>query len=517
MSEDQDCRVKQMLADLPTRERLLAPASGGAPPSTHPPRIGVWGHYHGGNLGDDLVVATLIANIRARVPDVQIVGFCVNPVDTRQRHGIPAFPIYRYVERISKPIRRWTREERAGHCPAMGPIERAKAFIKRRPWLMVPLSSARNAWRAVVSPFHRAWKTLTFPIREVPFLRRSYRFLHGTDLLIVAGSGPLYDDWSGAWAHPYALFMWASLARLTGTRFVCLSTGAGPLSSRLGRFFVRHAMRKTSYRSYRDPSSARLIASLGVDGGHPVFPDMGFGLDEASCLRHWEVPTAAQNRTIVGLCVMAHRDPRHMPRNDPPCFAAYVRKMAGFAAWLLRNDYAVLAFSSDLADSRAIADVREILYREHGIADDPCLIEPPVDGVSALASLFSACDYVIAARYHCIVLPFILGKPVIALAYYHPKHADLMESMGQADYCLDIDRFEVAELVERFGLMQRNRDAICEQLRERVAQCRRRLAEQYDRVLGPLAAAHSVQDLRPETTEARRSAAVGEEVGRWKA
>jgi polysaccharide pyruvyl transferase WcaK-like protein len=162
---------------------------------------------------------------------------------------------------------------------------------------------------------------------------------------------------------------------------------------------------------------------------------------------------------------------------------------AEFTAWLLRNDYAVLVASSEIrADSRAFADVRDILRREHGIDDDPRLIEPPVCGFSELASLFSSCDYVIAARYHSIVLPWLLGKPVVALAY-NRKQIDLMESMGQEAYCLDIDRFEVAELVERFRALECNRDAIRARLPERVARCRARLAEQYDRVLGPPVAA----------------------------
>jgi polysaccharide pyruvyl transferase WcaK-like protein len=461
----------------------------GAPLSVRPRRIGIWGHYGGCNQGDDLVVTTLIANIRARIPDAQIVGFCLNPADTRQRHGIPAFAIYRFAERHDKRPHFWTPEQRVERSPIPRRFERTRAFIKRHSLLMAPLRGIRGACRAALAGSCKAWGAFTFPFKEVPFLRRCYRSLRGTDLLIVAGSGPLFDGWSGAWAHPYALFVWGNLARLCGSRMVCLSAGAGPLTGRLSRFFLRHAMQATSYRSYRDPSSAKLIAGLGVKGEHPVFPDMGFGLDVTRYVRPWERPGAARNRTIVGLGVMAHCDPRYIPRSDLPRYAAYVRKMAGFAAWLLHNDYAVLIASSDIgADPRTFADVRELLRREHGIHEHPRLIEPVVEDLSALASLFSACDCVVAARYHCIVLPWLLGKPVVALAY-NRKQIDLMQSMGLGQYCLDIDHFEVPELVERFRAMEYNRDAIRAQLLEGVARCRARLAEQYDRVLGPLGAA----------------------------
>lgn len=506
--------MKQILTDSSIH---TAPAGKEALPSRRPPRIGIWGHYAGNNQGDELLVATVLANIRARIPDAEIVGYCLNPVDTRQRHGIPAFPIYRFAEGNGRPARFWTPAVQAETSPAAGPSHRVKVFIKRRRWLLLPLQIARGTCRFLLHALRKIWNALTFPVKEIPFLRRCYRALCGTDLLIVAGSGPLYDGWSGPWVHPYALFMWSRLARLTGTRFVCLSTGAGPLSSRLGRFFVRHAMRKTSYRSYRDPSSAGLIASLGVEGEHPVMPDMGFGLDVGRYVGPWDPPGAVKGRTIVGLSMMAHCDPRYIPRNDPPRYDAFIRKIAELTAHLLRSDYAVMVVSSDIAaDPRSFADVREILRRDHGLGEDPRLVEPRIEGLSELASAFSACDYVIAARYHCIVLPCLLGKPVLALAY-NRKQIDLMELMGQQAYCLDIDRFEVGELVERFERMQRDRDAICGQLRERVERCRRRLAEQYDRVLGPLAAAHSFQDPTPETNKDGWSSAMREEVGRWKA
>jgi polysaccharide pyruvyl transferase WcaK-like protein len=210
------------------------------------------------------------------------------------------------------------------------------------------------------------------------------------------------------------------------------------------------------------------------------------------------VPAAARNRTVVGLGVMAHRDPRYWQRGDPQRYAAYVRKMAEFIVWLLREDYAVLVLPSDIRfDPQTFADVRAVLRREHGIDDDPRLIEHPIEGLSALASRVSRCDYVVALRYHGIVLPWVLNKPVVGLAYGR-KTFDLMESMGQASYCLDVDRFEVAELVERFRALESNRDAVRAQLLEHVAQCRARLAEQYDRVLGAPVAAHCVQDLDPE-------------------
>lgn len=452
------------------------------PASSRLPKIGIWGHYGGANQGDELVVTTLIANIRDRLPNAEIIGFSMNPADTRQRHGIVAFPL-RESARGGQPEKPW--------CPAdahakkiiiesAGNPSRIRAFLKRSSLLV-----------SLVKGIRKKCRTLAAICREIASIADSYRDLRGTDALIVAGSGPLIDNWGGVWAQPYAFYKWSILARLCGTRFICLSAGAGPIDRWLSRVLLRRGVRKTDYRSYRDPSSAKLIASLGVKGEHPVFPDMAFGLDVAPYARTWSPPASVQSRTIIGLGVMAWLDPRFMPQSDPRRYGTYIRKMAEFAAWLLKNDYAIVAVYSDIRfDPQAFADVRALLSREHNLHDDALVIDQPIDGLTSLISRYSACDFVIGTRYHGIILPWLLNKPVLGIAY-NVKAVDLMESMGQSAYCVDFDRFEVADLIERFRSLEANRDSICHELKERVAENRERLAEQYDCVLNPFAVARN--------------------------
>lgn len=471
-----------MSANSPVRTCSTRPARDEVLPLARPPRIGIWGHYHGGNQGDDLVVATLIASIRSRLPDAEIIGFCVNPADTRERHAIPAFPLYRWAGRINQPTRVWTADEQIDRTDAAGWRARVKTCVKRRPWFLRSLRFARSVFRSVLGVVRQFAHAATSPITEIPFLVRSYRALRGVDLLVVAGSQALFDGWSGTWAHPYALFKWSMLARLAGTRFACLSIGGGPVNGRVARFFTRHSLRSMSYTSYRDETSARFVRLLGADDEPRVLPDMGFSVDAARFADLRPRPALAQGRIVVGLNPMAHNDPRYLPRGDAQSYLTYIRKTAEFAAWLLRKGYAVvLLYSQIRADPRACADVREFLRRSHALDSDAPLIEQPIHDYTELSSMLSWCDYVIAARYHCIVLPFVLGKPVIALGY-HPKHRDLMESMGQGDYCLDIDRFTTRELIERFGILQRNREAIRAELERRLPDCRARLDAQFDDV-----------------------------------
>src|SRR5690349_737954 len=44
-----------------------------------------------GNLGDAAIIDSLIAGVRLRSPGAELVGFTLNPEDTRARHGVEAY------------------------------------------------------------------------------------------------------------------------------------------------------------------------------------------------------------------------------------------------------------------------------------------------------------------------------------------------------------------------------------------------------------------------------------------
>ena len=63
-------------------------------------KIAILGHVGTKNLGDEAIIAAVIHQIGKRYPTAQIIGFTGDPDDTRARHGIPAFPIWK-LERPS--------------------------------------------------------------------------------------------------------------------------------------------------------------------------------------------------------------------------------------------------------------------------------------------------------------------------------------------------------------------------------------------------------------------------------
>ncbi len=428
-------------------------------------RIGILGHYHGNNQGDECVVAALAQSIRARCPGAEIAGFSLNPADTRERHQMPAYPLRSRRDRVA---------------PRRAPVP-----PQPHGWLWTRLR--RSRWlRRLAHRWLRASRAGRNLLREPAFLWRSYRRLQSFDLLIVAGSGPLSDEWAGPWSHPYTLFKWACLARATGTPFVPLCVGAGPIESPLTRWFLRRVLRSSAYRSFRDPSSAALAESLGAGGGNPVFPDLGFSLDLTETLRKIEGCPRPSGGRVVGLNPMPHMDERYIPRGERTRYEAYLRKLSEFARWLIANDFKVLVLYSQLvADPRVAEDFCALLEDELGADPGDRLLRPAIGNFDEMVAAIHSCDLVVASRYHLIILPQMLLKPVVALAY-HDKTRDLMASMGQAEYCLDIDAFDAPALIEAFSRLRAAEQQVKVTLAERVSQHRSALARQYDRLLGPV-------------------------------
>ncbi len=382
--------------------------------------VGVWGHYYGANLGDELVTRVIVDEVRRRLPSADIRGYSLDPEDTQRRHGIPAWPI------TSKGHNR----------PSSG--------------------GKRNVMRAIA---HRVGAVL----REAPHLWRSYQSLRDVDVLVVAGSGQLLDTWSGAWGHPYTVFKWAALARLARTRMVFLSAGAGPIDDGLARFFIRSAVNWASDISVRDEGSAEVLHEIGVKRPLTVVPDMGFALPVPDRRRQHRARLDPRERErplagrTVGLNAMAHANARYWGRGDEDRYDAYVRKMVGVTSALLEQGARVLLFSSQ---NRADTDTaREVLaaLKERDVPGRKRATLHVVSEIDELVETVARCDYVIATRYHSVLLPLLMGIPTLGLAY-HPKTAYLMRAARQGAFCLGIDTFTEEQVLE--GLRELRRDEL---------------------------------------------------------
>lgn len=428
------------------------------------PTIAVWGHYHGRNLGDELVVSLLVDAIRGRLPDAHVVGVSMRPEDTRRRHGIEAFPI--------APLTN-------GGAQSTATAEQATPGggrgLRR---LATSVPGARQAYGT--------WRRMARLVREIPFVVRSYRFLRGVDLVVVAGSGQLLDEWKGPWGHPYTTLRWAALARLARVPVSYPSVGAGPLDARLSRRMVRSAIAHAQSITVRDEESGALLTAIGVRRELRVCPDMAYA---------WAVPASfgsrstadARDRRVTGVNVMAHQDPRYWPRGREERYQAYIAKMAEVVRLLVaRGDRVHLFSSQSPADGPPTAD---LLHHLGALGHDG---EHVVSSVGAteteheLVELLAGCDAVVAGRYHSLLLPMAMGIPVVGLAY-NPKTHALLGAGGLGDCCFDIDAFTPDDVVSALDRLEADWSiARQEPLARHVEESRAAVEAQFDALFQPL-------------------------------
>jgi polysaccharide pyruvyl transferase WcaK-like protein len=441
-----------------------------------PLRIALLTPYSGTNLGDAAIQESVIQHLRRRVPGVLISGITLNPRLTSQRHGIPCFPI------AGVAVRYYFSPGAASPAAAAAPVadaastalpdgEAPRTFrqaIKRLPGIGPALRSTVGAARHV-------WGVR----RELTHLARAWAFAKDQDLIVAAGGGQIDDEWGGSWGHPYALFKWALLARLTGARFVVLSVGVGFLDRRLSRWFIRRALRLAAYRSYRDEGSRDLLCFLEFTRGDACVPDLAFGLD---------LPPRAASRPRegpprVGVSPIAYGDPERWPTERRGVFERYLRELEAFVAWLLSRGYEVVLFASSGSDRPVAAALLQAVTAAAPHGTEALRIRRASDDtLSDLLAELDRVDLVVASRLHGVVLAHLLGKPVVAVSFDR-KVATHMASMGQQPYCLDIHEVGSDALQETFGRLEHTATAERARLEGTVAECRRAVEAQYDTVV----------------------------------
>ena len=305
--------------------------------------------------------------------------------------------------------------------------------------------------------------------QELAFLARSYRTLRGTDLVLVAGSGQLNDYWGGPWAFPFTLLEWSLMARASGAKMAFLSLGAGPLRTPLGKIFIKQALRRADYRSYRDEDSRRCIAALGIPGEHLVVPDLVFSLD----LDGAAPVDRVSGQRVVGINPMPFFDAAYYPESDPGVFGNYLRVLASFADGLIERGYLVRFFATQLRVDHGVIDrVRALMA--HGAA------AVPITSLEELIAAIDSLDIVVATRYHATLFGLLRHKPVLSIAYQR-KSVDLMTQVGQARYAIDIDRLTLEAVWQRFLALEVEGARCVEAVDRTLPPVRAQLERQYDR------------------------------------
>jgi glycosyltransferase involved in cell wall biosynthesis len=264
-----------------------------------------------------------------------------------------------------------------------------------------------------------------------------------------------------------------------------IAVGAGPLRSRLSRFFVRRALRLSDHRSYRDEGSRRFVQVLGFPAPGGVCPDLAYALQP--------LPPQARTgtRPLVSVGPMPFGDPRSWPEKDPTAYQAYLIKLRAFVAWLLQTGHDVALFSSDIhMDDLVVRDVLAGLpavdVRARGARG--VLSAPPIATVAELVSLLARSEVVVASRYHGTLLSHLVHTPVLALGA-HPKVWSVMEEAGQSAFWLDLESCSLEDAQSAFTRLAAEADRVRRELAAHTERQRARVHAELNAVIpGPAGA-----------------------------
>ena len=236
-------------------------------------------------------------------------------------------------------------------------------------------------------------------------------------------------------------------------------------------------MKLADYRSFcsHDRQSRDVLANIGfVDEADPVYPDLAFSLPETMFQRP---ARRARSRRKVAVGVYDYKGRGTSGGAAAAAYAGYLEKLAAFVSWLHAHDYDVRIILGDLTyDEAVVRDLRAVLDAK-GTAGDR-VEDEPARSVDQVVGQIADVDFVVASRFHNVLLSLLVGRPTVSISY-NAKNDALMTDVGLGDYCQSVEDFEVDRLVQHFQSLERSAEPLMRSVATKVGSYRRDLAKQY--------------------------------------
>lgn len=364
---------------------MTAGGSGGAPP-----RVGLYGFFGMGNLGNEGSLGAVLAHLRERHPEVEVVCFGTDPGRVRRDHGIGGRRLmgYRAPPGDSRPI------------------------TQGRKLLGRVLDLPRTAW-----------------------------LVRGVDVLVVPGTGVFESRlMSTPWGLPYWMATAFVSARLLGRPTGLAAVGAEPPTRRATGALMATTIRCATHVTYRDDASRAAAAGMGT-AGRPgtVAPDVAFVLPGAP-----EGSRPRPGHVVVG--VMVFEGGADDPGRGTAVVDAYVGRMTRVLTAMLDAGRTVELVVGDLADEDL---ARRLEASAHAARPGTSALELGVSrarDLSGLVDRMALAEVVVASRFHNVIAALLAGRPVVSLGYAG-KNRDLLEHYDLADRDQPIDDFDVDRLL----------------------------------------------------------------------
>ncbi|WP_153730563.1 polysaccharide pyruvyl transferase family protein [Sporosarcina obsidiansis] len=233
------------------------------------------------------------------------------------------------------------------------------------------------------------------------------------DLLIIGGGGILMDLYKRE-APLYGSY--AMMAKNSGVPYVIYGCGAGPLTSDLGKWFIRYMSKHAQSISVRDPESAELLKSVGVREPVQVIGDPAFSLKR-------ERNNVSTRPIKIGVTAVPYYHGGYWPESNEGIYQQYIEGMAkNLDALAAAQPIEITFFATKFPqDADVTKDIQALMKETSSITViDRNLL--PEDLLEITASQ----DLIIGTRLHSLILATCTATPVIAVCYHH-KVTDFMK------------------------------------------------------------------------------------------
>ena len=397
-----------------------------------PVRVGLFGQFGSGNIGNDASLEAVLRFLAAAHPDATVDVMCGGPQDIRDRYHVSATPFLWYAGAASGVL-----------------ATALKALVK-----------AADSWRIA------DW------VRQ-------------HDVVIIPGMGVLEGSLpSPPWSGPLRFFLVSLSGRVFGAKVGYVSVGAGDVNNRLTRWLYTQAARLATYCSCRDSKSRDVLRDWGIDTTMvPVYPDLAFALPVP--------PPQAGDPRVVCVGVMDYHGGDNDRGSDPSSIRdAYIAEMAAFVRWLLEAGRDVRLMVGDVngSDDSVLQEIMTDIQRHMPGLDRDRLVACPMVSLADVFTAIAPADSVVAIRFHNVVASLMLAKPTIAIGY-GSKHASLMEDSGMAEFCTPVKALDHEILADLFTELSDRAPHLGKMLRERREANGLLLTEQFAEISQTLIAA----------------------------
>ncbi|MFH1855690.1 MAG: polysaccharide pyruvyl transferase family protein [Candidatus Omnitrophota bacterium] len=373
-------------------------------------RIGIYGFYGFGNIGDEAILSAMILALKNEIKDVKITVFSNDPSGTTKIHKVRA--------------------------------------IRQIPFRIIPFGIA--------------------------FLKgRFFQILNelwNTDLLIIGGGGFL-SDWQSWTIIPE--WLWPAVAaKIFKKKVMLYAVGVSGVKTKAGKFLIKISLNRfIDVITVRDDISRRWLKKSGVKKEIHITADPAILLEPTESDRTNEILKKEQindSNPLIGIAVAPiFKNPKY-GHNQQKRFG----ELRDF--WIKLIDIIALKFKADIIiipmqlplDREYAQNLLQDIKNKHRVKIITGNYVP-----REIMGLIGRMGILIGMRFHSLVFAAKMGVPMVGIIY-DPKAHCFLKEMGQRKFAMDIGdgtlwrnkKLNLDEVVKNLDIVWLNKKGIKEDI-----------------------------------------------------